>query len=81
MEITFTRTVSYSFDFDAKANKGKLRELADRLDIPQKDLKQLVEDEQLYDEHGDTLVEWLDENLATAEVTDAGEIEVDQINS
>lgn len=81
MEITFTRTIAYSFDFDAKANKGTTRDLADTLDITMAQLKKLVESEELYDEHGDALVDWLDEHMDGAEVTDAGQIEIDQINS
>lgn len=76
MEITFSRQVNYSMTLDAK----KKRELADHLDITVRKLNKLVEDGELYDEHGDELTSWMDENPELHEVSGEDDIEVEDIN-
>lgn len=76
MEITFGRQVNYSMTLDAK----KKRELADRLDITVRKLNKLVEDGELYDEHGDELATWMDENPELFEISSEDDIEIEEIN-
>lgn len=81
MEITFTRNVAYSLNLDSRTAVGRARlsDLAQSLEISVTHLKALVKDGDLYDEHGDALVAWIDDNASKAEVTEPGEIEIDQI--
>ena len=76
MEITFSRQVNYSMTLDAK----KKRELADHLDITVRKLNKLVEDGELYDEYGDDLAVWMDENPELFEIGGEDEIEIEDIN-
>lgn len=75
MEITFSQNLNYSLDLQAK----QVRELADRLDITVKELKRLAEEGELYDEHGDGLVAYVNDNIEKAEIAEHDDIEIDEI--
>jgi hypothetical protein len=76
MEITYSRNTNYSMDLGAKEK----RKLADHLDITVGELNELVRLEELYGEHGDGLVHWMEDNFALAEITSEGAIEIEDIN-
>lgn len=73
MEITFSRQVNYSMTLDVK-NK---RELADHLGIKVRKLNKLVKDGELYDEHGNELIAWMENNIHKTDVTIQSEEEMD----
>lgn len=78
MEITYSRTVNYSMELD----KRQVRELADHLDITVRQLNKLVEDGELYDEHGDELIGWMENNAHKVKITvqSEEEVEIEEIN-
>jgi hypothetical protein len=75
MEITYTREVSYSMDLDQR----KTRELADHLDITVKDLRKLVERDELMDEHEAGLNEFMALNDKLEQQTEHGDREIETI--
>jgi len=75
MEITYSRNVNYSMQLDVK----RKRELADHLDITLKQLNKLVDEGELYDEHRDELVNWMQQHSELGEVTGEDDIEIEDI--
>lgn len=78
MEITFSRNVNYSLDLSKAAIR---RELADHLDIEVRTLTRLVDKQELFDEHGDSLIQWMETKADAWEVTSEDDIEIEQILS
>lgn len=76
MEITFTQTQSYSLTLDARDK----RELAAELDIPVRKLNKLAKDEELMGEYGEQIQAWVGDRVDQAEVTDHGDVEIDEVN-
>lgn len=78
MEITFSRNINYSLDLSKAAIR---RELADRLDIDLRTLTRLVDKDELFDEHGDDLIQWMETKSDAWEITSEDDIEIEQILS
>lgn len=75
MEITFEQKHSYSLTL----KPADRRELADHLDITERELRRLVEKGDLMDEHDAAVTDWVSRRSDDAEVTAHEDIEVDQI--
>jgi len=77
MEITYSRNVNYSLELDTK----RKRELADHLDITLRELNKLVEAGELYDEHGDELIDWIDRQVDQGSISGEEDIEIEDITA
>jgi len=75
MEITFTQLQSFSLEL----KPADRRELADLLDITERKLRKLVDDEVLMDEHYDEVIEWVTRRIDDAQITEHEDIEIDQV--
>jgi hypothetical protein len=75
MEITFTQSRSYSLDLDEAGE----RQLAKALGIKVSKMRDLIDDQELTDDHFDRLIEWVADNIDDAEVTQEDEIEIEEI--
>lgn len=76
MEITFTQSQHYSLVLDTRLKK----ELAAELDIPVRRLNKLAKDEELMSEYGEQIQAWVGDRVDQAEVTDHGDVEIDEVN-
>lgn len=77
MEITYTQQKAYSLDLDKRME----RELADHLDITVRQMKKMIDDGSLMDEHWDAVHAWVGKNTDKATVTDREDIEIDEVTS
>lgn len=75
LKITFSQQHNHSMVLDSR----RKRDLADHLDITVKELDRLVDRGDLYDEHGDALTRWLDDNIKLASRVSVEDVEIDKI--
>lgn len=77
MEIMYSRTVNYSLSLDEEQG----RSLRKHLKITKKEMVRLLDDGDMYEEHGDEIKQWMSENahLLDPTVDDEGEIEIEHL--